>query len=626
MAVKKFSTPGVYRSEIDLSESVAPAGTSTGAIVIRSVKGPINRPVLVASEKELFETFGKPVFTSGAGTVGSLQADIRAGIPNNGYGTYAAIEFLKESNSLYVSRAVDASDKFSSVSIKSTYDYTATAGASSYLSATTTSGITCVPYVPGNQFDRLDNNTSIEAAGVANLYNVLISSLYPGDEGNNIAVTMETYSSGCDWVYKYDGISTSGLSATTSVTQTIAAKVVRIDVYVKETTQSWASIQYDIQTRSTASGTSATYSGLRDIISPVETFYCSLTPTIDSEGRQLQAAYVINGNSKYIYVKTATTALDPITTVTSPIVKWYSLLPLNGGVVNSNATGLGDSDTTAVLAAWSIYQSREFIPNINLLCNCDWNTTIKQRVAQIAATRMDCLAFGQTGDPSKTSVADIIASEAYGYTNPSYMALYAGYDKIYDANNDKYFYLPKSVFGPVICARTDAVSNTWEAPAGQARGIIPSIGQRITFTNAQIGQLYDRNINTSTTQPGLGSYILGQKTAQLKQSSLSRINNRRNLLFLENSIEPLLNAFLFELNNERTRQRITANVDSFLSDVQAAGGLDGKQVICDLSNNTVDIINNNQLVVDVYVQLPQVIEFIQFRTIISKTGVAFARV
>ena len=88
----------------------------------------------------------------------------------------------------------------------------------------------------------------------------------------------------------------------------------------------------------------------------------------------------------------------------------------------------------------------------------------------------------------------------------------------------------------------------------------------------------------------------------------------------------MLNAFLFELNNDRTRQRITANVDSFLSDVMAAGGLVAKNVVCDSSNNTADVINNNQLVCDIYVQPPTVVEFILFRTIITKQGASFARV
>jgi phage tail sheath protein FI len=628
MAVKKFSTPGVYRQEIDQSESVSPAGTSTGAIVIRSVKGPINRPVLVQSEGDLYSMFGKPVFTSGAAAAlttanPALTASIIAGIPDNGYGTYQAIEFLKESQNLYVSRAVDSSDKFSARYFDvSDYDYTTSAIANTSASS---NGIAVQPYIAGNQFDRSDYNSTIEtSAGFQGNMDFVVASLYPGDEGNNIAVSMETYTSACDWVYKYDGFPVSGIATLSPTTQVIASKVVRIDVYVKETSQSWSSIQYDVQQKQLSAATSA-YS-LRDLYPPVETFYCSLTPLTDSENRQLQAATVINGNSNYIYVKTSSSVSVPKNTGVTTILKHYDLLALGGGAVKSLATGLGDEDLTAVLAAWSVFQSREFIPNINILCNCDWNTSVKQRVAQIAATRMDCLATGQAGDPSNLTVASILSQEAYGYTNPSYMALYAGYEKVYDANNDKYFYIPEAAFAGALYARTDNVANTWEAPAGQARGMIPSIGKKVVFTMAQIGQLYDRNINTSTTQPGLGTYMLGQKTAQMKASFLSRVNVRRDLLYIENSIEPMLNAFLFELNNDRTRQRVTANVDSFLSDLQAAGGLVNKSVICDSSNNGPEIINNNQMIVSIYVQPPTVTEFIQLQVIIQKSGATITRV
>jgi hypothetical protein len=633
MAVKKISTPSVVRSEIDQSESVAPAGTSTGAIVIRSTKGPINYPYLVTDPADLYDTFGKPVFTSGANysalSTGNpaLTKDICAGIPDNGYGEYEAVQFLSQSNALYVSRAVDSTDKYSALYFQSTYDYTSSTGSS----ATATSGIGAQPYVAGNQFDRADYNSSIEtSANITSPYNFVITALYPGLEGDNIAVSMETYSSACDWVYKYDGFPISGTSSLSNATvQVIAKKVVRIDVYVKDTTQNWSSIQYDIQQKQSPTAITSA-SSLRSLLAPVETFYCTMTPQVDSENNQLQAASVINGNSKHIYVKTASSVSNPLSypslAQNPPYISYFDLLPLGGGAVNSLATGLGDSDLQAVLAAWSVFQSREFIPNINLLCNCDWNSSVKQRVGLIAATRMDCLGFGQTGDPSNIKVADIMNQESYGYSNPSYMALYAGYDKIYDDVNDKYFYIPKAAFAPMICARTDNVANTWDAPAGQSRGIIPSIGQKVMFTFSQIGQMYDRNINTSYTQPGLGTYIDGQKTAQLKNTYLSRINVRRDLLYIENSIEPLLNAFLFELNNDRTRQRITADVDSFLSDVQAAGGLVDKKVVCDSTNNTADVINNNQLIVSIYLQPPTVVEFIQFQVVITKQGATFARV
>lgn len=618
MAVKKFSTPGVYREEIDLSESVAPAGTSTGAIVLRSIKGPINRPVLVSSEKDLYDIFGKPVFTSGSSITDSALTNFKAGIPNNGYGTYMAVEFLKESNALYVSRAVDSADKYSSVSFSASYVTSGSTG-------TSISGIACVPYVTGAQFDKSDFISTLETAGAKTGYNLTIASLFPGLEGDNIAVSIENYHDDCDWIYKYDGFPTSG--SVSAGSQVIAKKVVRIDVFVKDANTSWDTVKYDVGTKMNSSVTSGAYTTLRDCLSPVETFYVSMVAQQDANGFNLFAPDVINGNSSYIYVKPASTAstFNPIGV--GAIQTSASLVALGGGAINALATGIGGGDdSTALLNAWNVFGTREFLPNVNLLLNCDWNTDIKQKVAQIAATRMDCLAFGQSGKISDSSTTAIIAQEAYGYVNPSYMALYAGYDKIYDVNNDKFFYIPKAAFAPAICARTDRNSNTWDAPAGQTRGIIPSIGQKFIFTQAQIGQLYDKNINTSITQPGIGTYMIGQKTAQLKNTYLSRINVRRDLLYIENSIEPLLNTFLFELNDDRTRQRVTSNVDSFLSDVQASGGLVAKEVVCDDSNNTADVINNNQLICDIYVRPPTVIEFIRFRTILTKSGSTINRI
>jgi len=96
-----FNTPGVYRREIDLSEILIATGISNGAIVVRSSQGQIRRPVLVSNDKEYVEQFGQPVFTSGSGLSGIDKL-----IPEYGYGSYGALEFLKESTNLYVVRAL----------------------------------------------------------------------------------------------------------------------------------------------------------------------------------------------------------------------------------------------------------------------------------------------------------------------------------------------------------------------------------------------------------------------------------------------------------------------------------------------------------------------------------------
>ena len=380
----------------------------------------------------------------------------------------------------------------------------------------------------------------------------------------------------------------------------------------------------------TAHATNYTGKDIRTFFPPAETFYGTIGNVLSNDGKQLNLAQAVNGVSKYVYVKVGSGASfspEPIANFTSGanILSASNILPLAGGTDETPSytrCGLG-SDASS---AWDIFASREFLPGVNILINPDWDTTIKQKVARIAATRMDCIAVGQTGDPTDIKVADLLTSESYGYTNPSYMALYAGYDKLYDQYNDKFFYLPKAAFGAALMARVDRIANTWDAPAGTNRGIIPSFSQKAVYTDAQIGQLYDKNINTSKSIIGTGSVMWGQKTAQLKASALDRINVRRLLIYIENTIEPTLQDFLFELNTANTRSRITSLVSSFLNDVQGAGGLTGYSVICDSSNNTPDVIDNNQLFCDIYVQPSRAIEFITLRTVITRTGVSTVQI
>lgn len=619
---KKYSTPGVYREEIDQSNILQPAGTSTGAVVVRAIKGPVNKPVLVNSDKDLIDTFGAPVFTSGQN--GSPD------IPDYGYGMYAALEFLSESNRLYVGRVCDTTDKYSALYLDTTgYDYTNTSAITDNIC--TSAGIAAIPFELGNQFDTGDYISSIETSanlgvsGTANS-NVVIAALYPGLDGDNIAVSIETATSGCDWLYKYDDTSTSALSAFSLANQNlpIASKVARVDVYLKATSQSWTTIKANVSSLQLDSATSAL--SLRDIVSPVETFYGTFADQLDANGNQLNLKTIVNGVSKYIYVKTAQNISNLCLTSPNAFSKLqnFNLLTLGGGAISTSATATGMGSD--VLSTWDLFASREKLAGVNILINADWDTGVKQKVAGIAASRMDCIAVGQAGDIGDSVVSDILDQERFGYSNPSYMALYAGFDKVRDTFNSKWLWLPKAAFAASIMARTDNVANTWDAPAGTTRGIIPSYAQKVIFTKAQIGSLYDRNINTSLIVPGTGAVLWGQKTAQLKATALDRINVRRLLIYLENSIEPMLQDFLFALNTPKVQQRVSSLVSSFLGDVMAAGGLTGYRVVCDTSNNTPNIINNNQLLVDIYVQPSKTIEFITLRTIIQNSGVSIVEI
>jgi len=574
--LRKWSAPGIRRYEIDQSEIISPTGTSIGGIVIRSKKGPIARPVLISNDQEFIETFGAPVFSSGTSISDTAT-------PEMGYGSYASLEFLKESNALYVVRDYDTGDKFASV----LYD---TNGSTS---ATSAAGIDAT--ADANQADKIDSIYALNQYSMTGKA-LLIGSIAPGEDGNNTAVTIQTFSSACDWFNSYDTYASAVNPATDWTNHPIAREVFKINVYRKADNESWSTLAF------------ADYSA-----SPVETFYGTRTAQLDSNKRQLLISEVVNGISKYIYVVPGTANF---TSGCSLSAVPTAVTALSGGAFEYG-TNIGSTD------GWSYFTDREKV-SVNILLCPDYTTSVKQHVGNIAAARQDCIAVVQTGQRTHNTVAQVLAAEAYGYDNPSYVATYAGWTQIYDSYNDKKVYVPNAIFGAKLMARTDRVANTWDAPAGTQRGIIGGLDQNVRFSFNQIGQLYDANINAVRNMRGTGDVMWGQKTCQLKKSALDRINVRRLLLYIENSIEPSLVDFLFQPNNESTRLRISNIVDSFLATVKAGGGLNAYSVVCDETNNTPIVIDNNTLKLDIYIQPTKTIENIELSVIITRTGVSFS--
>jgi phage tail sheath protein FI len=625
-----FLTPGVYKQEIDISDILVSTGISNGGIVIRSKKGPVNRPVLVTNDKEFIEVFGEPIFTSGL----SLTAEQDKLIPEYGYGAYAALEFLKESNTLYVVRDyTPAEDTYAWAEFDTNLDFTLKSV-----------GISGTKFVRGNRLDRPDYISVIDNWAANNNEDFMVAYVGPGTDGNSVAVTIEPFSLSADWKFTYDEYPTSSYAASAaSLTNAeietwypIASKVFKMNVYKKNLTSNWDSLYRNQSDRSSG----------KVYIRPEETFYGSLKRDLkDANGNDLFIETIVNGNSEYIYVKHDGN-FDNFAYVNS--ISEISALPIaedsneeeyvkfsssatTGSSTNRLAIlsgGLSDLTVNAGLddtQGLAIFEDRENV-NVQILIGTSWVTATKQEIARIAATRADCIATVQVGQPNDDSVSTIHSREDYGYRTPSYVAIYGGFSKIYDQYNDKFVYLPNSILGAALFARVDNVANPWDAPAGVNRAVLSVLDQRKIFTFDEIGKLYDRNINVPRFIRGTGHVMWGQKTAQLKASALDRINVRRNLLYIENNVEIALLPFVFENNTAKTRLRVFSLVDEFLAGVQAGGGLTTYKVVVDESNNTPAVIDANRLNVDIYVQPSRAIEFIQLTTVITRTGVSFEEV
>jgi hypothetical protein len=180
--------------------------------------------------------------------------------------------------------------------------------------------------------------------------------------------------------------------------------------------------------------------------------------------------------------------------------------------------------------------------------------------------------------------------------------------------------------------RSDAVSYPWLAPAGTRRGVIDN-ATAIGYIDAQTGEfqqiavsqsvrdiLYERNINPITFIPGVGITNFGNKTTTAVTTALDRINVARLVAFLRGRLETIGKLFLFEPNDEITRNEIANTVNSLMIDLIAKRAIYDYLVVCDLSNNTPARIDRNELWVDVAIEPVKAAEFIYIPLRIKNTG------
>ena len=120
--------------------------------------------------------------------------------------------------------------------------------------------------------------------------------------------------------------------------------------------------------------------------------------------------------------------------------------------------------------------------------------------------------------------------------------------------------------------------------------------------------------------------LWGDKTALSKNSAFSRINVRRLFLTIEEACKLAARSVLFEFNDEFTRASFKAMIDPYLRDVQARRGMTDFLTVCDETNNTGQVIDNNEFRADIYVKPARSINFITLTFIATRTGVDFSEV
>jgi len=266
---------------------------------------------------------------------------------------------------------------------------------------------------------------------------------------------------------------------------------------------------------------------------------------------------------------------------------------------------------------------------------------LANKLISVAELRKDAIAFispnrgSLLNDPSNGVVAvnsaETITENLISFYSPltgsSYAVFDSGYKYMFDRFANTFRYVPLNGDIAGICARNDVNNFPWYSPAGTVRGtILNAVKLAYNPSKTQRDRLYSNRINPVIFSPGAGFVLFGDKTALGKASAFDRVNVRRLFIFLENAISAAAKDQLFEFNDEITRTNFVNIVEPFLRDVRSKRGIQDYVVICDETNNTAAVIDNNEFVADIYIKPARSINFIGLTFVATRTGVSFEEV
>jgi hypothetical protein len=199
-------------------------------------------------------------------------------------------------------------------------------------------------------------------------------------------------------------------------------------------------------------------------------------------------------------------------------------------------------------------------------------------------------------------------------------------------NTGKSIVVPASHMMMRTLANNDNIAFPWFAPSGTRRGVVDNataVGyidtasgefQTISVTESVRDSMHEVKVNPITFFSGAGIVNFGNLTKTSASSALDRINVSRLAVYLRSQLDSIAKPFIFEPNDELTRNEIKQAIESFLLELVGQRALYDFLVVCDDTNNTPTRIDRNELYVDIAIEPIKSVEFIYIPLRIKNTG------
>lgn len=560
-------SPGVNVSEIDLTTVVPSVSTTAGAFAGDFTWGPAGKVKLVTHETELVSFFGEP------------SANAQQG--NTATSFFTAASFLAYGNNLQVVRAVSSNSKNAAANTNTAVGY---------------------------QLKNEDSYDNIVVNDTAVLNTAMFLARYPGDIGNSLKISTCAANTSAFTGWSYNTLF-SAAPSTSAYASKVAGSNDQIHMVV---------IDED-----------GLLSGERGTVLETFGFLSLAADATYDDGSPAYLSSVIRQKSKYLYI--GNTSL--FSTNAGQVAANTNFLPTVNTVQNySLGGGVYEAASDAnLISSIALFANGDEI-DVSLLLSGGVSTTVQQTILDTAITRKDCVAFVS---PPKSAVVNNAGNETSSIASwitslnrsTSYAVSDSGWKYMFDKYTNTYRWIPLNGDIAGLCVRTDETRDPWFSPAGYSRGGIKNVVKLAWNPNkTQRDTLYQSAVNPVISVPGQGTLLFGDKTLTTQPSAFNRINVRRLFIVLEKAIASASKYSLFELNDEFTRAQFVGLVEPFLRDVKGRRGIYDYRVVCDTTNNTAQVIDNNQFVGDIYIKPARSINFIQLNFVAVRTGVNFSEI
>ena len=628
-------SPGVQVREIDLSGIIPSVSTTEGGFAGQFNWGPVGERVLIESENELVRVFGEPD-------------------NNNADDWWTAANFLAYSNKLWLVRTVDEDNTDLNLRARNA-------------TASNTSG-----FLVKNEDVYLDQfaDGSLDTTHSTGPW----IAKFPGDLGNSLSVSIcpssEAFESNLtgtvDIVAGEKTVTGTGTNFTSEIivgdlllvnneTHKIGAVISDTELTIntrhvtgataEEAVRRWEWYA-EVDTAPNTSVFADTMGGENDELHVVVVdttgiitnqpdtvleIFPNMSLSKDARKDNGSTNYYknrLNTESRYVWWAAHPDQL-PLAGGLSSTTYTIHNLPISHQLVGgNNGTNIGNDER---LRGFNKFRSTEDVEISMILGGAANQTVAVHIINNIAEQRADCVAFLS---PPRATAVNNEGDEAVDIVNfrntlpsTSYATIDSGWKYQYDLYNDVFRYVPLNGDTAGLYVRTDSQRDPWYAAAGFNRGHVKNV-VRLAWNPSKTDRdlLYKNGINPVATFPGEGTVLWGNKTMLNKPSAFDRMNVRRLFLVLEKAISRASQYFLFEFNDEFSRQSFVNLVEPYLRDVQGRRGITDFRVICNETNNTPEVIDRNEFIGTILIQPARTAEFITLNFVATRTGISFEEV